>query len=312
MRLPFFLPLVLVLPVLFACSAGGLGFQPADCQSLSSDNSGYLDRYLYRDLMRGTYGPDDCFVFHGEVSQSIGGGYVVDTEGFGTGFPGDVFVRWEGDYRFVEGDLVIVTGAVAEPLTFETAIGSQRTIPAFHGSEIVDYLQRSKQQAATRQVIAATLQVEHEADYEQRTADALQEIQSCSDHVIEYLTSHIQVSYYYSDYRIDDLDPIFSIGPAPDDIDADTVPHILLEGSFTATLVRGENLVKGQLFILDGQVTAVWTGEDCEFTDILTDSSSGRTVVPPPPTAPIPATTRPDRDPKVPQPTYTPRPAPGG
>ena len=296
-----------VLLVVLACSA--VGFQPAECQSLSPDNQGMLHDLLYRDLLRGTYGSDDCFEFRGEVLQSIAGGYVVDTEGWGSSFPGDVFVRWEGDYRFVQGDLVVVTGAVAEPLTFETAIGSQRTIPAFHGSEIIDMQQRAAQEQATRQVIRATeqviqatKQVEYQADYETRTANALEEIQSCRDPVAEYLTAHVQDSYYYSDYRIDDLDLSFSAGPAPDDIGSDAVPHILLEGSFKATLVRGENLVKGRLFILDGQVTAVWAGEDCEFTDIQTTSEVRPT--------PDPRVPTPTWDSDVPRPTYTPRPAP--
>ena len=197
----------------------------------------------------------------------------MDTEGYGKSFPGDVFVRWEGDYRFVEGDLVVVTGAVAEPLTFETAIGSQRTIPAFYGSEIIDHLQLR----ATRQIIEATKQVEYLADYEARTADALQEIQSC--------TSEFESALTYGPYKVVDLAINYFAGPVPDDLDANTAPNILLEGSYTR-IKNGETQY--------WQFTAYWIGWDCEFWD------QQYTEV-----------MRPTREPNAPQPTYTPRPVPG-
>ena len=214
---------LLALPALLACSA--VGFQPAECSSLSPDSSGWLNDRLYRDLMRGTYA-GDCFKFTGVVAQSVEGGYVVDTEGYGTGYPGDVFVRWEGDYRFVEGDLVIVTGAVVEPLTFETVIGAQRTIPAFYGSDMGDLLERSR---ATRQIVEATKQVEYQADYERMTVEVHQEVQSCRELVTKNMSSWLEKSYgsRYRDraYAVSKLELNFSIGPAPDDIDADTVPN---------------------------------------------------------------------------------------
>ena len=285
---------LLALLVLLACSA--VGFQPAECSSLSPDSSGWLNDRLYRDLMRGTYA-GDCFKFTGVVAQSVEGGYVVDTEGYGTGFPGDVFVRWEGDYQFVQGDLVLVTGAVVEPLTFETVLGAQRTIPAFYGSEIVDVQQRSRELTATRQILAATKQIEYSADYEKRTTAALEEVQlSCQDS--SNIAAKIENTYAYYDDKVIDLKLNFSIGPVPDDIDADTVPNILLKGTFAAQTVEGEYAKYG--FIKDGKVTAVWTGEDCEFKDIQTEHSSIRT--------PDPNVPKPTRDPDAP--TFTPRPKP--
>ena len=269
-----------VLLVLLACSA--VGFQPAECQSLSPDNQGMLHDLLYRDLLRGTYGSDDCFEFRGEVLQSIAGGYVVDTEGWGSSFPGDVFVRWEGDYRFVQGDLVVVTGAVAEPLTFETAIGSQRTIPAFHGSEVLDFQQHDIKKRPTRLIIQATKQAEYLAEYEARTADALQDIQSCANDIVS--ESRLIGGYLY---ELVDLDLTFSAGPVPDHMSADTVPNILLEGYYTMKSI-------GKPFDTKHfHITASWTGRDCWFIDYQQTEGI-----------------RPTRDPNVPQPTYTPRPAP--
>ena len=289
------LALVLLAPILsglLACSA--VGFQPAECQSLSPDSQGMLFEWTYRDLLRGTYDSSDCFEFRGEVAQSIEGGYVVDTSDWGGSFPGDVFVHWEGDYRFVEGDLVVVIGAVAEPLTFETILGVQRTIPAFYGSEMADMQQHNKQAAATRQILAATQevievtrQVEYRADYEARTADALQEIQSSCHDPID-ITSQLHYESSTADYyQVSEVNFDFAIGPDPDIFSVNTVPNILLEGHYTMKplLKRGDTKY--------GRVTARWTGNDCEFKDIKLKEGP-----------------RPTPDPNVPQPTYTPRPAP--
>ncbi len=273
MKWSVFLPVLL--PALLACSA--VGFQPAECESLSRDSQGHLNEQLYRDLMRGSYSAEDCFEFGGEVVQSIEGGYRIDT------YPGDVFVRWEGDYRFVEGDRVVVTAATAEPLTFETVLGVERTIPAFYGSEIVDMQQRRQEAAATRQIIAATAEVEYRANYEQQIGEVFQEIQSsCPD--TTNIPVRIQNSYngIMSELTID-----FSVGPAPDNFTANTTPNILLEGYYTiAPYYRGDETKYGK-------VTARWTGEDCKFEDIQLNEGI-----------------RPTRDPSAPRPTYTPRPIP--
>ena len=303
--------LALILSGLFACSA--VGFQPAECQSLSIRfHEGINDR-MYRDLIRGTYDSGDCFRFAGQVVQSIEGGYRVDTEGWGTSYPGDVYVRWEGDYRFVEGDRVVVTGAVVEPLTFETPIGTERTIPAFHGSDMLDMEQHNKQvaatreviemqEAATREVIGATQQAEYRADYEQRTVDALQEVQSCQRTVAPRILDRLYYNYSRSQYQFHGLDLNYSIGPAPDRIGPDTVPHILLEGYYKMRSVQSGSSLK------HGQVTARWTGRDCAFSDFQVNEGVRR--VWPTPTPKPTNTLQPTKDPNAPEPTYTPRPAP--
>lgn len=269
---------LLTLPVLLACSA--VGFQPAECSVLSPDNRGWLHDQLYRDFLRGTHS-GDCFEFRGVVSQSIDGGYVVDTEGYGTGFPGDVFVRWEGDYRFVEGDLVVVTGAVADPLTFETVLGAQRTIPAFYGSDMGDLLERAR---PTREAIAATERAENRTKWDQMTAEALQEVQPCDRpwHIIHELEGS------GDDYEVDKLELDFVAGPVPNliVIRANTIPHIVAEGYYTLRPLQSHLDVKY------GQVTARWVG-DCRFMDIEVNEGAGPTP-----------------DPNAPRPTYTPRPAP--
>lgn len=272
---------LVALLALSACSAAG-SFEPAECPSLSPDDQGIMHDQLYRDLLRGTYGSDDCFEFRGDVTQSIEGGYLVDTESLGSNYTSDVFVRWEGDYRFVEGDWVVITGAAAGSLTFETVLGVERTIPAFHGSDMITMEQYNTQISATRQVIHATKQVEYVADYEQRTVEAFQEVQSCRDPID--ITSYIQNSY---NGYLTDLNLNFSIGPVPDSFSANTVPNILTEGYYTITPVyRGDD-------IQYGQVTARWSGKDCEFEGIQLHRGM-----------------RPTPDPDAPQPTYTPRPAP--
>ena len=268
-------PSSLALSVLLACSA--VGFQPAECSSLSPDNQGALNNQLYRDLMRGTYGAEDCFEFRGEVSQSIDGGYVVDTAGFGTTFPGDVFVRWEGDYKFVEGDLVLVVGAVADPLTFETLLGIERTIPAFHGSDIADIYQQSR-----TGVIAATKQAENLTEYERMTVEELQNVQSC--HRPEDIINALLDSA--DGYEVDKLDLNFSAGPVPDPIviRPGTIPYIVAEGHYTMVpLTRSPGGT-----IEYGQITADWNGE-CWFTEIQINEGIGPTP-----------------DANAPQPTYTP------
>ena len=315
----------LVLLALLACSAVG-SFKPAECRSLSPDSRGALHDRLYRDLMRGTYDSSDCFKFGGRVVESVQseGGYRVDTEGWGTSYPGDVFVRWEGDYRFVQGDLVVVTGAVADPLTYETTNGAIRTIPAFYGSSMLDMEQHSRQvsatreaieaqetatreaieaqetatreaieaqETATREAIEAMKQAEYRADYEQRTFDALQMVSSCesaSDVIIR--TVHKANAYTH---QLRDLTLKFSIGPDPDRIDPDTVPHILLEGYYKMEPRQSSSSWK------HGQVNAVWTGEGCGFKDIIIKEAAS------PPVTPTPT-----KDPNAPKPTYTPRPIP--
>ena len=294
--------LAFVLLALLACSAVG-SFEPAECRSLSPDSIGTLHDRLYRDLMRGTYDSSDCFEFRGQVVQNIEGGYRVDTEGWGTNYPGDVYVRWEGDYRFVEGDLVVVTGAVVEPLTFETPIGTERTIPALHGSDMLDMQQHAKQisatrqmiemqEAATREAIEVAKQAEYRADYERRAVDTLQRVSSCEstpDIITNRLIAHRANAYTH---QLRELTLKFSIGPAPDSIGLDTVPNIFLEGHYKMEPLRSSNSWK------HGQVNAVWTGEGCEFKDITIKEGV---------LAPTP---KPTKDPNAPEPTYTPRPAP--
>ena len=272
-----------VLSVLLACSA--VGFQPAECSSLSPDSTGWMHDELYRDFLRGTYDSGDCFEFRGEVSQSVDGGYVVDTEGYGKGYPGDVFIRWESDYKFIEGDLVYVAAAVAESLTFETVFGVQRTIPAFYGSDIEDLDQRGRKVAATRQIIEATRQVEYRANYEQRTVESFEYIQSCREVVDKKLTSFLLDRD--SNIKLDQFD--FFIGRTPNEFYVDSVPHIVAEGYYTETPYYPGDDIKY------GKITMKWTGEDCEFVNIEYGTSP---------------TFKPTRDPNAPQPTYTPRPVP--
>ena len=277
----------LILLALIACSA--IGFEPAECPPLSRDSHGTLHDQLYRDLMRGTYDSSDCFEFRGKVVQSIEGGYRVDTEGWGTNYPGDVYVEWEGDYRFVEGDQVVVTGVVAEPLTFETLIGSQRTIPAFHGSSMLDMQQHARYVSATRQVMEATKQLEYNSDYEQRAVDALQMVaQDC--HPPDEITHRLS---YFNFHQLDELNLKYSIGPVPDRIGPDTVPHILLEGYYKMKPLQPGRSWKR------GQITARWTGRGCGFRDIQLNEGVRPTITP-----------TPTKDPNAPEPTYTPRPAP--
>ena len=304
--------LALVLLALLACSAVG-SFEPAKCRSLSPDSIGTLHDRLYRDLMRGTYDSSDCFEFRGRVVDSIEGGYRVDTEGWGTSYPGDVFVRWEGDYRFVEGDLVVVTGAVVEPLTYETQIGAIRTIPALYGSDVLDMEQHNKQvaatrqaiemqEAATREVMEATKQVEYRADYERRAVDALQEVQSCLstlnasiyDELRRTRLTHVSLVGRHTIHK-------FFIGPDPDNIGPDTVPNILVEGYYTVERDGDRSCLPcGR-----GQVTARWTGRSCEFSDFRFNEGVWPTPTPKPTNIPTPT-----KDPNAPKPTYTPRPIP--
>ena len=298
----------LVLLALLACSAVG-SFEPAECRSLSPDSRGALHDRLYRDLMRGTYDSSDCFKFGGRVVESVQseGGYRVDTEGWGTSYPGDVFVRWEGDYRFVQGDLVVVTGAVADPLTYETTNGAIRTIPALHGSSILDMQQHSRQvaatreviemqEAATRQVIEVTKQAEYRADYEQRSVDALQGVQSCRRTANKSIRDRLRrEKLTFHDLRGIHFTPKFFIGPTPDDITPHTVPNILLESYYTV-----ESTLSGFCVGCErGQVTARWTGKGCEFSDFQFNEGVWPTPTP-----------KPTKDPNAPKPTYTPRPIP--
>ena len=307
------LALVLLAPILsglLACSA--VGFQPAECQSLSIRfHEGINDR-MYRDLIRGTYDSGDCFRFAGQVVQSIEGGYRVDTEGWGTSYPGDVYVRWEGDYRFVEGDRVVVTGAVVEPLTFETPIGTERTIPAFHGSDMLDMEQHNKQvaatreviemqEAATRQIIEVTKQAEYRADYKQRSFNALKEVASCRITLGAIIYDRLQRERITHDSLVGrHTTPKIFIGPAPDNIGPDTAPNILVEGYYTVEKRDGDQscLPCGR-----GQVTARWTGRDCVFRDFQFYEGVWPTPTPKPTNTPDPT-----KDPNAPEPTNTLRP----
>ena len=80
----------------------------------------------------------ECYEIYGEILEPVGGtGYRISTEGWGTSYEtDDVFLYWQGDERVVEGDLVEFVGMVVEPLTYETVLGGERTIPAFHGASI--------------------------------------------------------------------------------------------------------------------------------------------------------------------------------
>ena len=319
MRLALVL-LGLILSSLLACSA--VGFQPAECRSLSPDSRGALHDRLYRDLMRGTYDSSDCFKFGGRVVESVEseGGYRVDTEGWGTSYPGDVFVRWEGDYRFVQGDLVVVTGAVVEPLTYETTNGTIRTIPALHGSSILDMERHNRQvaatrevievtkqviemqEAATRQVIAVTKQAEYRADYDQRSVDALQGVQSCRRSVNKNIRDKLQRDKLTLVGLVGSHSTIkFFIGSAPNDITPDTIPNILLETYYTVESTHSGFCHRCER----GQVTARWTGGDCKFTDFRFYEGVWPTPTPKPTN-----TLKPTKDPNAPKPTYTPRPTP--
>ena len=247
-----------------------------------------------------TYDSSDCFEFRGRVVDSIEGGYRVDTEGWGTSYPGDVFVRWEGNYRFVEGDLVVVTGAVVEPLTYETQSGTIRTIPALYGSSMLDIEQHNRQVAATREIIEVTRQSQYRADYEQRAVDALQVVRSCRRTGAPEIMDRLYDNYDKSQYIfLGGLDLNYSIGPAPDRIDPDTVPHILVDGYYRMQPVQSGSSLKR------GQVVARWTGRDCEFTDFRFNEGVWPTPTPKPTNIPTPT-----KDPNAPKPTYTPRPIP--
>ena len=123
---------------------------------------------------------------------------------------------------------------------------------------MLDVQQHAKQVSATRQVIEATKQVEYRADYEKRAVDALQMMgQDCRtpDEITHRLS-------YFNYYELRELNLEYSIGPAPDRIGPDTVPHILLEGYYKMEPDQPGRSWKR------GQVTARWTGRDCGFRDI--------------------------------------------
>ena len=119
--------LVLVAGILLTVACAGT-FTPAECeakpQALAVD-------IIYRDLIRGE-GAGECYGMYGTVLEPVGDdGYRIDIDGVG-----DIFFVWQGEEIFVEGDFIEFAGVAIEPLTYETVLGGERTIPALHGASI--------------------------------------------------------------------------------------------------------------------------------------------------------------------------------
>ena len=125
-----FVVLTVTALLILSCS---VAFTPAECDTF---NQGIHD-FLYRDFLRGE-NEGECYEIWGDILEPVNNaGYRISTEGYGTSYEtDDVFLYWEGEERFVEGDFVSFVGMVVEPLSYETVLGAERTIPAFQGASI--------------------------------------------------------------------------------------------------------------------------------------------------------------------------------
>ena len=90
--------------ILFAVACA-VPFTPAECASGVIVPTGIND-FRYRDFLRGDYQDGECHEIIGEILQPVGDdGYRISTEGYGTSYNHpDVFLYWQGDAKFVEGD----------------------------------------------------------------------------------------------------------------------------------------------------------------------------------------------------------------
>lgn len=111
-----------------ACS-----FTPAECDTFDRG----INDSLYRDFLRGE-NEGQCYEFRGDILEPVGDtGYRVSTAEWETSYEtDDVFLYWQSEEPLVEGDLVAIVGMVVEPLSYETVLGAERSIPAFHGSRV--------------------------------------------------------------------------------------------------------------------------------------------------------------------------------
>lgn len=113
--------------LILACA---VPFEPAECDRIKGAN---LTDFLYRDILRGEE-EGECYRIYGEILHPIGSdGYRIGTGEYGLD---DIFLYWQGEEPLVEGDVVEFVGMVVKPFTYETVLGAERTIPAFHGANI--------------------------------------------------------------------------------------------------------------------------------------------------------------------------------